>query len=99
MTVSKISLGFEICILFQLFKHIFLLGYESTSRDSISAHLVGGSLYVFARSFTNSSQLFVSTLDYSKMLSTPWRIVGGESTPLMTDASVAYNSFTKVSYQ
>ena len=79
-------------------KHILLLGYESSSRDSISVQLVGNSLYVFARSFTNSSLLFVSTLDYSNMLSTPWHIVGGESTPLMTDTSVAYNSFTKVSY-
>lgn len=79
-------------------KLILLLGYESSSRDSISVQLVGNSLYVFARSFTNSSLLFVSTLDYSSMLSTPWRIVGGESTPLMTDASVAYNSFTQVSY-
>lgn len=79
-------------------KLILLLGYESSSRDSISVQLVGNSLYVFARSFTNSSLLFVSTLDYISMLSTPWRIVGGESTPLMTDASVAYNSFTQVSY-
>lgn len=71
-------------------------GYVPQSRDSLSVQAFENSLYVFARSFTNSSHLYVSILDPNTMKTTSWQMVGGDSAALLTDATIAYNSFTKL---
>ena len=52
--------------------------------------------YVFARSQSNESHLFWSSME-EDMTSSAWKMIGDGKTWLKTDASVAFNTLTKVS--
>ena len=62
---------------------------------SVKAVMYSKKPYVLARSYTNSSKLYWSSLGGDEKWSS-WSRIGGGSASLMTDASVVYNSFSKV---
>lgn len=62
--------------------------------DNIKAVIYANQAYVVARSYTNSSRCYWSSLGADKKWS-PWSLIGGKSVSLMTDVSVVYNSFSK----
>ena len=51
--------------------------------------------YVFARSQSNESHLYWSSVE-EDLSSSSWKMIGDGKTLLKTDASVAYNTLTKV---
>jgi hypothetical protein len=53
--------------------------------------------YVFARSHSNSSHLYWSSVEGDSLSSSKWQMIGGSKAALYTDMSVAYNTFTKAS--
>ena len=66
--------------------------------DNIKAVMYTGKPYVIARSYTNSSKCYWSSLGTNSKWSA-WSLIGGASVSLMTDVSVVYNSFSKVGLQ
>lgn len=64
--------------------------------DSVSLQNVSGKLYVVARSYTNASHLYWSSLNKENLVSSSWQMIGGSSAKLLTDAAIVYNDFTKL---
>jgi len=71
-------------------------GVTIKSKDSISAEVVDNQVYVFVRTYTNTSHLYSSTINLETTESTEWALVCGAEQSLLTDAAVAFNSFTKL---
>ena len=63
--------------------------------DNVKAMVFAKRPYVVARSYTNSSKCYWSSLGTDNKWSS-WSLIGGGSVSLLTDVSVVYNSFSKV---
>ena len=63
--------------------------------DSVIVKRFENKPYVFARSQSNDSHLYWSSIE-SDSSSSPWKMIGGSKNVLKTDVSVAYNTLTKV---
>ena len=77
--------------MFQIFLDFEVYGY-----DSVMVKLFEKKPYVFVRSQSNESHLFWSSME-EDMTSSSWKMIGDGKTLLKTDASVAFNTLTKVS--
>ena len=71
-----------------------ILGTICAGGDTISVFPFDNGLQIFARSIGNVSHLYTSMIFNGKL--SPWQMIGDRSSILLTDAAVAWNSFTNV---